>query len=58
MTFEAQIVLRRDNPKQLADDVRAVAEFIERRSVANAQGEANERHKPRSATRLALVHGR
>lgn len=31
MTFEAQIVLRRDNPQQLADDVRAVSEFLEQR---------------------------
>ena len=31
MTFEAQIVLRGSNPQQLADDVQAVSEFLERR---------------------------
>jgi hypothetical protein len=36
MTYEAQIVLRRDNPRQLADDVEAISEFIEERRRASA----------------------
>jgi hypothetical protein len=31
MVFEAQILLRRDSPQQLADDVQAISEFIEQR---------------------------
>lgn len=31
MTYEAQIALRSNDPDQLADDVRAISEFIEQR---------------------------
>ena len=46
MTFEAQIVVRRDNPEQLAADVRAISEFIERRN-------ANQRARPFDAVMAA-----
>lgn len=46
MTYEAQIVLRRDNPRQLADDVEAISEFIEerRRASPSAPREARRPH--------------
>jgi len=54
MTFETQIVLRHDDPDQLAEDVRAVAEFIEKRKHDQPM-ESRERQKSRPRTHLGLV---
>ncbi|HEY6485373.1 MAG TPA: hypothetical protein VIX83_03190 [Candidatus Cybelea sp.] len=52
VTFEAQIIVKRDNPEQLAADVRAISEFIERRN-------ANERSRHFDAVKAAerIVRG-
>jgi hypothetical protein len=55
MTFEAQIVLRRDNPQQLADDVRAISEFIEnrQRGARRATGDTPSSVRPRRLQAVA-----
>ena len=57
MTFEAQVVLRREDPDELADDFRAVVDFLAKRQANKTQRvqRAGTSAAPRSTGHLELV---